>query len=129
MSTFFEKKINREYLNENKVSPLKMLFFDCLSSKLKVRFENSRILRQNYQYRLFAQGFSDFKDEIDVVKLLRNLRYYKAAVKRLMKAQPQEVRDEIFKKRETVISLDKKSASEDQDLDQESSDSQRASDG
>ena len=129
MSTFFEKKINREYLNENKVSPLKMLFFDCLSSKLKVRFENSRILRRNYQYRLFAQGFSDFKDEIDVVKLLRNLRYYKAAVKRLMKAQPQEVRDEIFKKRETVISLDKKSASEDQDLDQESSDSQRASDG
>ena len=73
MSTFFEKKINKEYLNENKVSPLKMLFFDCLSSKLKLRFENSRILRRNYQYRLFAQGLSDFKDEIDIVKLLRNL--------------------------------------------------------
>lgn len=54
MSSFFQNQINREYLNEKKVTSLKMLFFDCLSQKNRARFDNSKILHRNAQYRLFA---------------------------------------------------------------------------
>ena len=47
MSTYFEKEINKEYLNERKVASLKMLFFDCLSSKLRAYFDHSKILNRN----------------------------------------------------------------------------------
>ena len=67
VSNFLKKEINKEYLNPNKVSSLKMLFFDCLSSKIRSRFNNSKILRRTQHYKLFKEGLADYRAEIDIV--------------------------------------------------------------
>ena len=79
-------------MNPEKVASLKMLFFDCISSRRRRWFNETQVkfLQRNNHYRLFKQGLHDYNEEINIVNLLRDLRYYKAAVDQLMKNLPKQ---------------------------------------
>ena len=94
-------------MNPKKVKPLKMMFFDCLPLRNRKWFSDTNIefLKRNKHYRLFSQGLIDYKKEINIVNLLRDLRYYKAAVNRLMKDLPKSVRDAMQEQRSRTVDL------------------------
>ena len=70
-----------------------MLFFDLLPSgpkSWKSSLDNSRykLLKRGKNYRLFEKGIEKYEEEIDIVTLIRNLRWLMMAVTELMKDAP-----------------------------------------
>ena len=107
LTKFFVGRINREYLNPAKVRSLKMLFFDCIPRKCKLSLHKTRfkLLKRSRHYRLFDRGIEDYEKEINIVQVLRDLRYYKAAVKKLMSEKPKKLRDEIENNRNRIVKI------------------------
>ena len=86
-----------------------MLFFDLLPSrtcKSKLNHTRFRLLQRDDHYRHFEAGQKDFEKEINIVKVLRDLRYYKAAVEKLIGEKGKKVRDEMNSKRNRVVNLE-----------------------
>ena len=88
-------------LNSTKISSLKMLFFAAIPNSWREKLNESscKCLRRGKNYRLFEKGIKSFEDEIDIVKLIRELRWLKMAVKELMDEIP-ERSDRIGRKTE-----------------------------
>ena len=127
LSAFFVGKLNTESLNPRKVNSFKMLLFDllprsCRSSFTRTRF---RLLQRTDHYRHFEAGQKDFKNEINIVKVLRDLRYYKAAVEKLMSEKPKKVRDEMNKKRNRLVKLTHTTTFDSREIDDWSDESHR----
>ena len=90
LTEYFTKDVNKkgkEQLDPNRLSSLKMLLFDLIPRWCKNRLTNSKCgpLARTQRYKYFENGLKDYEDEINIVEVLRNLRYYNAAVKKLLK--------------------------------------------
>ena len=83
-----DKKIDKENfdLNPKKVSSLKMLFFESIPNSWRERLIKTkyRCLRRGKNYTKFEDGIKQYEEEIDIVTLIRDLRWLKMAVNDLM---------------------------------------------
>ena len=72
-------------LKPSKISSLKMLFFAALPDSWKNKLNNSRCkcLKRGKDYRLFENGIKEYEKEIDIVTLIRELRWLKMAMTEL----------------------------------------------
>ena len=93
LTNYFKGEINKEYLNPNKVRSLKMLFLDSVKScslKWAHSLNQSKfsLIKRTTHYRLFDEGLKKYEEETSIVQVLRDLRYYRAAVDGLMSEKP-----------------------------------------
>ena len=66
-----------------------MLFFNCLTKKCKDSFDrNGNLLRRSRSYKFFDGALEKYLQEVDIVKLILDLRYLKKATKELMRGKP-----------------------------------------
>ena len=70
-----------------------MLFLDLVKScshKWAHSLNSSKfsLIKKTTHYRLFDEGLKKYKKEISIVQVLRDLRYYQAAVEGLMSEKP-----------------------------------------
>ena len=70
-----------------------MLFFDSVKScsrKWAHSLNQSKFspIKRTTHYRLFDEGLKKYEKETSIVEVLRDLRYYKAAVDGLMSEKP-----------------------------------------
>ena len=93
----FRQKVHLEDLDPDKINSIKNLFFDCLPQKSIKSFNRTECqsFKRSEQYRLFDEALKKYNEEIDIVRMMRDLRYYKVAVEKLMSQQPKKVQDEI----------------------------------
>ena len=79
-------------LNPNKISSLKMLFFASIPNSWRDKLNKSpfKCLKRGKNYRRFEKGIEKYEKEIDIVTLIRDLRWLKLAVKELMEDTPQK---------------------------------------
>ena len=77
-------------LKPNKISSMKMLFFAALpnSWRDKLNENKCKCLRRGENYRMFEKGIKKYEEEIDIVTLIRDLRWLKLAVTELMDEIP-----------------------------------------
>lgn len=70
-----------------------MMFFDCIPKKWAYALNDSRWapLRRTSHYRLINVGLKYYKDEVDIVKVLRDLRMYKAGFEKLIISLPKQI--------------------------------------
>ena len=96
---YFKQRIETN-LDNNKVSSLKMLLFDCLPRRHRSIFNNSSFtcLKRSTEYRLFEEGMRKYEDEINIVRLIRDQRWILSAVKKLMSEKSGEYRKEVHQK-------------------------------
>ena len=96
-------------LSQNEVNPIKMLFFKCLPERCLKKFSNKsccRLCRRTDSYNYFDQGLEKYFNEIDIVKIIRDLRNLKAASELLIKNNPKlENKLKKMKRRQTTIEL------------------------
>ena len=92
------------------MNSLKMLFFAAIPNTWRDKLNESRFkcLRRGENYRLFERGITKYEEEIDIVKLIRDLRWLKLAVKELMEVIPERSnqvgrRTEYAKKQSLVL--------------------------
>ena len=86
-----------------------MLFFKCLPERCLKKFSNKsccRLCRRTDSYNYFDQGLEKYFNEIDIVKIIRDLRNLKAASELLIKNNP-KLGDKLkkMKRRQTTIEL------------------------
>ena len=74
------------HLQPTKISSFKMLLFAALPNTWRYRLNDNRFkcLRRGKNYREFEKGILKYEEEIDIVKLIRDLRWLKLAVNELM---------------------------------------------
>ncbi len=80
-----DKKTNLD-LYPTKISSCKMLFFDLIPNSWRKEIKTSRykLLRRGENYMLFEKGIQKYEKEIDIVALIRDLRWLKLVVKELI---------------------------------------------
>lgn len=90
-------------LNPKKVSSLKMLFFAAIPDSWRKKLSESPIkcLRRGKNYNMFEKGIQRYEEEIDIVKLIQELRWLKLAVIELME-DGNKPRRTTFKKLESL---------------------------
>ena len=74
-----------------KISSFKMLFFAAIPIAWRDKFNKNRFkcLKRGNNYRLFEKGILKYEEEIDIVNLIRDLRWLKLAVNELMGERPE----------------------------------------
>ena len=96
-------------LNPSKISSIKMLFFDLIPKSWRKSLEDSgyKLLRRGENYRLFEKGIMEYQEEIDIVTMIRDLRWLKMAVKELIEDAPDRPdrvgRRTLHNKRESLL--------------------------
>ena len=99
--------MNRK-LDPNKLSPFKMLLFDMIPTRWArslANWKKCKCLHRSDEYRNFEAGLKQYKAEINIVRLLRDFRYIKASVDKLLSEKPQKLRDELKRMRSKNIEL------------------------
>ena len=79
-----DKLNTEEFLKQKHVNPLKMFFFDLLPNKCKNFFKRSILCRRSKSYIYFEKGINQYLEEIDIVKLLQEIRYLRTATLELV---------------------------------------------
>ena len=74
-----------------------MLLFDIIPARCAHALNNTKFIpiRRTNHYRLFDEGLRKFKREVDIIRVLRDLRYYKGAVENLMSEKPKELQEKM----------------------------------
>ena len=85
LTNFFRSKVDevgKEQMNPDKVGSLKMLLFDIIPWRCKRALTGNKHgpFSRTTNYRYFDKGLKDFENEINIVEVLRELRFYKVAV-------------------------------------------------
>ena len=85
--------------NPNKISSMKMLFFAAIPNLWRERLNNNRFkcLRRGKNYRLFEKGIKKYEEEIDIVTVIRDMRWLKIAVNELMEESGESRRAKFSK--------------------------------
>ena len=96
-------------IDHTKVRSLKMLFFALIPKTYKMSLNTSRLscLRRDLKYQRLEVGVKNYEESIDVVKLLRQIRWNSVALKKLMKEKPTSFRDDVQKHSQFSILMDK----------------------
>ena len=96
-------------IDHTMVRSLKMLFFALIPKTYKLSLNKSRLscLRRDLKYQQLEVGLKNFEDSIDVVKLLRQIRWNSVALKKLMKEKPTSFRDDVLKQSQFSIMMNK----------------------
>ena len=81
-----------------------MLFFNCLTKKCKKAFENYRQpFKRSRSYRFFDKALNSYLEEVDIVKLLNELRYLKKATSELMSKNKKLLKRVDSNRRMTIV--------------------------
>ena len=96
-------------IDHTKISSLKMLFFALVPKTFKLSLNTSRLscLRRDLKYQQLEVGLKNFEDSIDVVKLLRQIRWNSVALNKLMKEKATSFRDDVQKQSQFSIMMHK----------------------
>ena len=92
-------------MKQHSVSSIKMWFFDCLTKRCRRALNEIKFkpLRRSEHYRSFDKGLKEYYDEVNIVNLLRELRYLKAAIRTLMKDKSLDLQNHIQRRKTKVI--------------------------
>ena len=83
-----------------------MLLFDYIPRGCKKQLNhNCGPLTRTQRYKYFENGRKGYKHEINIVEVLRTLRYYNAAVEKLLKNQPKKILDELLAQKNRMLNL------------------------
>ena len=113
-------------IDHTKISSLKMLFFALVPKTFKLSLNTSRLscLRRGLKYQKLEVGMKNFEENIDVVKLLRQIRWNSVAIKNLMKEKSISFRNDVQRHSQFTILMNKDGSGSSSDSEESHRDAQ-----